>query len=116
MPIRSIPDDDAVLIFLHKAKPKLDMPGILKRDLEELGIDTEARTPNDRRRINIATWGQNTGTSRWKHCAHTIHVTTFRKPGCTSTNYPLASRKPSSRRANRPEPVTLRRSAVGQLV
>ena len=75
--VRAAPADEAVLIFTYKTRPteKVDYRSILLADLDEAGVDVDAtvKTPDgDRQRINVVTWGMETSTNDYDHCAHVI--------------------------------------------
>jgi c-di-GMP-binding flagellar brake protein YcgR len=55
--IRNIPDDEAVIVFTFKQrgrrKDAVDVPALLRRDLERAGIDLSATMPNGKSRLVI---------------------------------------------------------------
>jgi hypothetical protein len=73
--IRSIPADEAVLVFTHKPHPRQpDIGATLKADLRAAGIDVEAVLPNGFPRFSWATFGRETATSEWVRCRHVVLV------------------------------------------
>lgn len=73
--VRSVPVDESILVFVFKARggsDKVDFAKTLLRDLEEAGIDTQARTPQGKPRINVLTWGNETSLNDYAHCAHVV--------------------------------------------
>jgi hypothetical protein len=85
--VKAIPEDESVLLFVYKARKGsegVDFKGVLLDFLGQSGIDTEATVPVpapgnpgetiQRPRINVSTWGNETGSNAWTHCKHAILV------------------------------------------
>ncbi|QEX23360.1 hypothetical protein FRZ61_32980 [Hypericibacter adhaerens] len=76
--IRNIPKDEAVLVFTYKPRPKdkRSMASVLLADLEDAGIDINAKVTDhsgqERDRITVLTWGQETSSNHYSHCKHVI--------------------------------------------
>jgi hypothetical protein len=66
---------ESVLVFTYKGDTDsggIDQGKMLKTALTKEGIDVDAVMPNGKRRINITTWGNETGTNEFAHCEHVI--------------------------------------------
>lgn len=73
--VASVPEEKSILIFTFKARNKeVDIPGIIRRDLRNGGVDVGAKTDDGRDRINILTWGDETSLNRYSHCEVVILV------------------------------------------
>ena len=79
--IKSIPDDEAILIFVFKDRSSggMGFRGTLLKDLELVGVDADAvitikegGKDVERRRIVIDTWGNETSTNRFGYCTNVI--------------------------------------------
>ena len=80
-----IPPNEAVLIFTHKKRGKLDMAEVLRGDLRAYGIDIDAMvsSPNGLGlvpRFNWLTHGRETASNRYKHCSHVFFIGTVHLP------------------------------------
>ncbi|HLI12821.1 MAG TPA: hypothetical protein VKY65_14610 [Alphaproteobacteria bacterium] len=74
--IKSIPPEEAVIVFTFKHRPKrkdaVDIPTVLLKDLEAAGVDTKATLPNGKPRINVLTWGNHTSLSEYAYCGNVV--------------------------------------------
>lgn len=77
--IKSIPDNEGILIFVFKEKFDVDYKDILLKDLRKYGIDTEKQikvTIGDsvclKPRFVILTWGNETSLSQHSYCCNVI--------------------------------------------
>ena len=87
--VRSIPVDEAVLVFVYKTGRGTNAPDCrtsLLLDLEDAGVDTKAmiKVPTtkidkngkvitvEKPRINVATWGMETNLNRYGHCDNVV--------------------------------------------
>ena len=87
--IRQVPADESVLVFVykHRGRKNPDFKAELLADLHKAGINTdttvEVPQPNGtvevRKRINVATWGNETGANAWAHCKHVVMVGILQK-------------------------------------
>jgi hypothetical protein len=69
--VKRIPGDEAVLIFTFKS-PQDNIRRILLDDLRAAGVDTGAKTPDAKDRINVLTWGNETSLNDFAHCRHVL--------------------------------------------
>lgn len=84
--VKSIPEDEEVLIFTYKDKGRVSPRAALIEALEDAGIDTSATITEPTRglkrpRINISTWGQETATNSFAYCQHVILAGVMQLPG-----------------------------------
>jgi hypothetical protein len=72
--VKSIPDDQGILIFTFKARPgdKVIISEILKRDLHDAGIDSAALLVCGKPRIAFLTYGSETSLNDYAHCQTVI--------------------------------------------
>ena len=84
--VKSIPDDEGIVIWVFKPKRRINYKYALLNALERAKVDTEATIPVDvgrhtlkKKRINILTWGMETATNAYAHCQHTIFPTVLRR-------------------------------------
>lgn len=74
--IKEVPADEAILVFVYKAKHGTDFVRTLFNELESVGIDTDqevtSHTGEQRKRINVLTWGNETGLNDFNHCRNVI--------------------------------------------
>ncbi len=64
--------EQAVLVFTFTKRQGLDPTEELRRDLTRLGIDVQAKTADDKPRINWLTWGQETSLNGYEHCTSVV--------------------------------------------
>ena len=78
--ISSIPGDQAILIFTFKDREnsKSRFSQTIQDHLEDAGIDLKAEV-EERPRINILTWGQETAINDYAHCRHVILAGVIRR-------------------------------------
>jgi hypothetical protein len=74
--ISDIDPDEGVIVFTFKAD-KVDMRGVLERDLKEAGVDTRAKlkpSPDGvvRPRFRFLTWGQETAINDHADCPNVV--------------------------------------------
>lgn len=72
---RAVGPEQGVLVFTYKqgsGKNEIDQGVFLREALVKAGIDIDATLPNGKKRINITTWGNETGTNEYAHCEHVI--------------------------------------------
>jgi hypothetical protein len=84
--VKSIPEDEGVLIFTYKDKGRISPRAALIEALEDAGIDTSATITEPTRglkrpRINLSTWGQETATNSFAYCRHVILAGVMQLPG-----------------------------------
>ncbi|BBF94065.1 DEAD/DEAH box helicase family protein [Blastochloris tepida] len=73
--VKSIPTNEAVLVFTHKPhKRQPDIGATLRADLKAAGIDVDAVLPDGFPRFSWATFGRETATSEWVRCRHVFLV------------------------------------------
>lgn len=79
--IKSIPEDEAVLLFTFKGKGRLDYRKLLERDLEAEGIDVDAEIEVNfgskievKPRFVFLSWGNETSLSQYAYCPNVILV------------------------------------------
>jgi hypothetical protein len=81
--IRNIPEDEGILIFVFKKQNKdsLNIEKILREDLEDFGINTQAKikvreddTEVEKDRVNFLTWGNETSLNSYSFCRNVICV------------------------------------------
>lgn len=73
--VRSIPADEAVLVFSFRDLGGLKGSEFVERKLREAGVDLDAHVEVDgvaRRRVNLLTWGQETGINDFAFCRHVV--------------------------------------------
>jgi len=82
--IKGIPQDEGIIVFTFKRRGKLDFTHLLKSDLEDAGIDTEAEIEVNiggtsattekikKPRIVFLTWGNETSLSEFSYCSNVI--------------------------------------------
>lgn len=77
--LKTIPTDEAVLLFVYK---KLEAPGrreidytkILRAEIKQAGIKTDAMTKDGKPRLSIQTWGNETSLNSYAHVQHVFLV------------------------------------------
>lgn len=71
--VAETPSDTAILIFTFKHHPgEVDILETLQRDMVAAGIDIDAQTSDNKPRINILTWGDETSLNHYAHCGVVI--------------------------------------------
>ena len=70
--IKSIPEDQAVLVFTFKANAKVDAAEVLKADLIAAGVDVDATVANGKPRLAWLTWGRENSVSEFSYCRNVI--------------------------------------------
>lgn len=72
--IKTIPADEPVLVFTFKGRGKKapDMARLLLDDLRAASIDPDSVTPEGRKRIEVVTWGNETGLNSYAHCRNVV--------------------------------------------
>jgi hypothetical protein len=79
--VKAIPPDEGVLIFVFKQRGQVDHSEIVRKALGSAGVDLHGEIevgPQGERtkvpRINLLTWGQETGLNEFAHCTNVILV------------------------------------------
>lgn len=81
--VKSIPANEAVLIWIFKKKFHVDFQDILLLDLKNAGIDVDAKFKiptwldgklhyEEKPRLNFLTWGNETSLSKYSYCSNVI--------------------------------------------
>lgn len=72
--VEETPANESILIltFKPRAGSSVDIPSLLKARLTKAGVDTEALTPEGKRRVHILTWGQHTSLNDHAHVQNII--------------------------------------------
>lgn len=75
--VKDIPETEAAVVFTYKQRPteKVSYRDILIADMKAAGIDTDATVMingEQRPRINVLTWGNETSLNRFAYCTHVI--------------------------------------------
>jgi hypothetical protein len=93
--IKAIPADESVLVFVYKDRGRLSQRSILLSALQEAGVDTRRTVQvngKTRLRINLSTWGSETSTNDYAHCAHVILAGVMQLPKEVLLGHYLAAR------------------------
>jgi hypothetical protein len=69
-----VPDDEGVILFTFKQNTLRDVNivQVLKDDMLAAGLDPDAKLANGKPKYVFLTWGQETATSAYKHCANVL--------------------------------------------
>lgn len=72
--IKSVPPEESTLVFAFKGRGRKqpNMGELLLADIRAEGIDPEAKTAEGKRRVEVATWGNETGLNDYGHCRNVI--------------------------------------------
>jgi hypothetical protein len=62
----------AFLVFTFAKRGNLDMEAELRRDLERAGVHVDAKTSDDKPRLQFLTWGSETSLNGLEHCTSVI--------------------------------------------
>ena len=111
---RVVREDQGVLVFTYKqgsGEDAIDQGAMLEEALIKEGIDVGARLPNGKKRINITTWGNETGTNEYAHCEHVILAGVLQLPEHALAGGYLASKDDLSADVGRSE---LRKTTVSE--
>lgn len=74
---RSIPNEEALLLFIFKTKWGKDYRAEITQELMSRGIDLEEKISwqgERRHKYNFLTWGHEKGTNDYIHCQHFINI------------------------------------------